>query len=516
MSDFQTFGIGQGDATQFGQAYPFVDPPDEVRYLLGDFWLSYPDDDDGYELPLRVSSLDGFDQAGGPKDLIVVDDEGTVVFDTSTATSRTAGAWGRGLVTLRWSAGETVARTTMRTVPPPWEAGRAWSPSIALGVPAELNARCYQRLPRRVRSITVGVARFDSGNLVVSGGFNCRVTADVPSATQFSVPAVAGGSSSTDGGRRAHTVSIRAQPGDGLGTVQGCADVVRAINRFNGVSPTVNGDFLIDALGCYRLQRPVRVTSTDPRTVEPHVDGASAESAAATLQLHNDCGPCCSCDDFINTYEGLRRLVDRYATLGRHAEAARDQYAANVARWNAQAVCRAAHPLKLTLNAEPRGVLFVGGLWCNPTDCCLTQFFLRTTFEYFRDGLPVDAAGEVTFRCRENYRAGADTGYAEVQYQPGVQWPVMDHHFDAADPHGVSRFRNRMQFSPAGDVADTVRVTLSVHVPDQPDCALPDPASVTVDAGLLAIWNAVDSSSPPARAALQSSSPVSQTAGCCG
>lgn len=237
-----------------------------------------------------------------------------------------------------------------------------------------------------------------------------------------------------------------------------------------------------------------------------------------TLQLYNDCEPCCNCDDFVRTYRGIWRLFNRYTDIGQNIEAARDQLQANIDRWNRQKACRQAAPLRVALAAEPQCGLFVGGVHCNMTACCVTPVVLRVTYETFRDGVPTSMALAFVNKCNENKRSGADTGYDEVAYTPAGTYPVFDTTFDHADPQGTSRFRNRAAFTGCQDV-DTVRVTLSVHMPQsyRPDsgepCPMPDPATIVVPSSIQLLW-AAHPPKYPIRAITSKTIPISSTAGC--
>ena len=85
-----------------GTRYPFVDPEAALKGILSDFWLSYPPP---ATRPLFLSWMHGFDLAvnggtvvagdseGGdphpthPVDLVVVDADSRVIFDSTAATA---------------------------------------------------------------------------------------------------------------------------------------------------------------------------------------------------------------------------------------------------------------------------------------------------------------------------------------------------------------------------------------------------------------------------------------------
>lgn len=435
------------------------------------------------------------------RDILIVDADDRVVFDSTLAAEFSESAWGVNLTTAQWSNGQQVLRVTYHDNPPPWAPVGSLLPSNAVLSETEgvLDPRAYYRMPRRLRSIKVGDTVLPAGDVVFAEGYNIRLTASE--------------TTSSDGGRRSTQIAVRARPGDGLGRTGGCdEDVDPPIRTLAGVRGTDAGDFLLDAVGCYRVQRP-SVTTSGPgdqrtATVTPHA-----------LEIGNDCGPCCECDDFVTTYRGVLKLDQRYRELAARAEIVRDTLADNIARWNAQKACRAAAPLRLLLQPEPRCRLVVAGLHCNSGGCCTGPVVLRTTFEAFRDGAPLDLTGDVSLRCDESVRAGADTRYDEVAYTPAGAWPVFDHMFDAADPDGVSRFRNRVALAGC-DEADAIRVTLSIHAPQAFDedgnpCQMTAPESVVVPAEVAAIWVG-DPPPYPVRAVMTRTVPVGPAAGCGG
>ena len=182
----------------------------------------------------------------------------------------------------------------MRLAAPPWDASVTWGSTITPN--AELDARTYQRVPARVRSITVGMQTITGPNIKLVNGYNLNLA----------VTPVAG----DDGGRNQQQVAIRANPGDGLGVYPGCGDVVLPITQINNSNPDSNGRFILSTDSCYRLQRPSTVVSTSPREVAISVPDTTEAKSLATLQLFNDCGPCCSCQDYENVYEGERLLYN--------------------------------------------------------------------------------------------------------------------------------------------------------------------------------------------------------------
>ncbi len=537
MADnYQTLSVNQGPATQYGTDYPFVDAAASVKYLLGDLYLAYEDDECGFVLPLRVSLLSNFGTgSSGRRDVSIVDANDQIVFNTAAGSVvYTDEAWGKNLRTLAWVGETATLRCTMRTASPPWDAAKTWTNSISPGNHGALDGRTFMRVPRRVKSLRVGLTKM-AGTIRLSEGYNIQMRLD--DRTQV------------DGRRHRRRITVRARPGDGLGKLPGCQDIEPVIRRINGVEPTTGGDFTIDTQECYWLRRPAAIVSTTPRqaslggdpfatmltaTINGMPDSYLAGddknatrllyladvdvTAQAALQILNDCGPCCTCDDFVSTHDGIRRLYEKYKLLAARASSVRDTYVANVARWEAQRNCRLVETLRLTLAAERNCGLFVGGTHCNMTECCATPLILRITYEAFRDGEPVDLTGAFVLKCPEALRAGADTNYDDVPYSPEGTFPVFDTIFDAADPQGTSRLRNRVAFIGCEDT-DTIRVTLSVHMPEIRNretglpCTLPAPDDVDVPASVLALW-ADQPPLQPVRAVLTKTIPITKIGEC--
>lgn len=455
MAAYQTVSVNQTPGN--GTDYPFADPPAEVKHLLGDLFLSYVDDACQLVLPFRVvwlasfGSVENFNDSlyadDHDRDLVILDADDAVVFDSTVAPEFQEFTWGSGeLRVLTWRNGRNVLRLTRHTLAPDGSDLVA-ATNRYISTDAVLDPRTYVRLPPQVTSLRVGLDTLeppDNDNVVLQSGYNIRLqVADTTAA---------------DGGRRIRQVRIRARGGDGMGLVPACQDTDLVIKRINAVSPTAAGDFTLAANGCYRVQRPVSVVASRPRTV--------SYGAGAALQLYNDCAPCCDCDSFIRTYEGIRRVWNKYLLLGDRAEEVRDQYAVNIDRWNAQKSCREALAPRLILIGEPNCRVFVGGSFCNITSGCLGPVVLRLTFQTFNDSAPIDcgALGGVRVKCRESKQNSSDSGGGEEVCDVIGEFPVYDIWFDNVAPQSTVSFKTRFIFDCCNDNGlDTLQATLSVH-----------------------------------------------------
>lgn len=85
--------IGVNQPPNGGNDYPFVRPSPDIQFLLGDFYLSYPDDTCSYEYPFRIEWMYGFgDKTVTPPtgypipanghDILIKDANNATVFDS--------------------------------------------------------------------------------------------------------------------------------------------------------------------------------------------------------------------------------------------------------------------------------------------------------------------------------------------------------------------------------------------------------------------------------------------------
>lgn len=465
-------GILQGPG-QGGKNYPLVYPSADVDQLLADAFLAYIDNTLQFARPFSIAYLYGFgtNPVTVPitpvhsHEVRVVDADGTTVFETLTvdpSNFKETAVAGR-LKSLEWTdaAGQTL-RIVYHT---------EWSPEHTPIVyddyiePTEavLDGLTLYQYPRRVTAIRVGLITLSGDDLpiVVKNGFNTSLVADT---TQL-----------TDGSRRETAITFSAASGSGLGRFGGCDDALDPpILRINGEGPTDNGNFLLDASDCYRVQRPVLsvLAAGPPREVR-------VQSNA--LELANDCGPCCDCDDFIAVWEAIRRQRDRYADLIATTQAVRDQYHINRQRFLDDRACREKARLRLILQPTCPNELGIGFGYCNSTERCLKDVVLHLSFDY-TDGLgtcpAVDGSGDLTalttagdgvLRCETVFRAGnvdpdAEKGFCggarqarDEFYTLGGSYPHFWAHWDCIDPGTMGSVVFRMVF-PDAETADRVEM----------------------------------------------------------
>jgi hypothetical protein len=452
--------------------YPFAAPSADVALLLGDFYLAYEDTECGYVLPLRVSWLYGFGTnpvsapSGTPtpahdRDLVVKDADGAVVFDSTTAAYYEETEWGGRLLVVQWQTADAVCRCTVHTEWSPEHTAVTYDDHIEpdSGV---LDARTYERMPARVRGIRVGNQTF-TGKIVFQSGNNVDLTGEA--------------ADRTDGGEFVNAVTIDAVPGAGLGRQPGCESTEVVLRRINQSQPDDSGNLVIEMDDCLRLQIPLTVTGD-----------TATYAAESTLQIHSECTPCCACEDYVNTYRGLKAVWDRWRSAAASAEATRDVYHDNRDRWNDQRDCRLASPARLLVNSERNCRLFVGGSFCNMTPCCVGPIEFRFTLLRYVDGVEVAWVGEPS--VVEAYVRGSSTD-GEEAYAPQVDGPVIRFTVDFARRQQVSTVRFRVCTPCQSN--ESVSVVMTVHAPDPvpgegvESCDLP---AASTPAGVAAVWSA--------------------------
>lgn len=425
-------GIG---VEALGTNFPFVNPSDDVRGLLADFYLSHAVRT--AVLPLRITWLYGFcnaqsscqSEGSAPSDspdpvhdadLIVKDSDGTVVFDSTEADTFRSKSWGDRFRLYEWETTEAVCRALVHVGDP--DGIRIFDMEI---VPENgiLDERVSEIVPERVDTITVNGQTL-SGEVLLTAGYNIDLTETAPVGRSR---------------RSRNRVLISAAPGNGVGRFPSCEEPEQVIRRINGVGPNPTGDFIMSASACYWLERPVSAQTTTA-TITP-----------ATLRLNNDCGPCCECTDYENTYHGVRRLYDKFKEIGRRAEVVRGMFRENITRWEEQRACRLANPTKVLLAPGPGGYLGVTANYCNNDQDCKFNVELVMTFSHNhgKTGSVVACSTIVS----------KPTGGTELKELAGT-WPSFSNFWEFLSPGRSARILTRLNF-PAAAAGDSVTVTVT-------------------------------------------------------
>lgn len=441
-------GAGSGVNPE-GTDYPFVDPSPGVRHIFADAYLSYRDRT--LVPPFRLSWLHGFrewmlddsepsvpDTPGSildplPVHVIVRDAADTIVLQTTElpAEAYRTGAWNERLRWHEWTTADVVFRLLQHT---------AWGESITRDVPnrtispgrSELDARTVELVPARVNSLSYGEQL--TGPILFQNGYN----------TEWVVTPI----TRPDRFRRVTRVTLHAAAGGGRGRYPACDDPRVVLRTINGVRANAYGGFLLAAQDCYAIRQPTQVTAGDLTT---------SRVVPATLQLINNCQPCCSCDDFVNTYQAVKKVWSRFKVLGQRATTIKNTLQDNIDRWEASRTCRNTRLVRVTAVSFAGRYMEVAASICNNSDACIYDVVLNIHLafngvgDYTSDLVP--CTGFIT-------DAKGDT----IGYNPGGSHPDYVARFDVLRPSSAGVVRFRLTLTPAPNVGVSVTVTANATV----------------------------------------------------
>ena len=401
--------IGVNQPPGGGSNYPFKNPSSDIKYLLGDLFLSFDDMDDAVTFPLKVSWLYGFGTnavsppSGYPSpthayDIIITDNNGNFVFDSTVASMKGPDIWDNRLKIIEWQNNDgRILRVTTHT---------EWTQEdIAAGLDVtydnyieptsgELQQESWFKLPKRVKSITVGLNTYTAKPVILQEGNNVQINRgaefEVP---DIEIPEFNIGITTNrliTGERLSNAISIRSEPGVGTGrapALDPCGTATGDIKIINGQKSNEHQNFFWDAEGCIRSQRTIGLVSEAPRTFDYASSTLSAENAKSAIEVHNDCSNCCDCTYFAQTYQGLKRQWNLYKAVANSATATRDILHTNIDRWTEQKAIREQENLVVKCRADGEGKVTFGVNFCNPLDCCLYRGFTYIVFIYRVNGV---------------------------------------------------------------------------------------------------------------------------------
>lgn len=458
----QGIGVNQ---PQSGLDYPFVRPSEDVRYLIADLYLAYEEPSDysnvaEHPLPLSIGWIYGLGDEPADKplwapdpthdvDLVIRDADDEVVFDSTEAEYFTTTDWGNYRI-YEWRTETGVLRVVVYIAWQPTDGPEPRDyPTHLEPERGVLDARATYRMPKRVKSLRLVLDQFTKTAVDFKGGYNIRLTRETPTAGP--------------GERNIEQITIDATPGAGDGLFPGCTEQDIVLRRINGVGPSTPGDFLLAGVGCYWVRQPTSVVDEFPFVVRPTLD---TDPMSGHLQIGNDCGPCCSCDDYVESGKYLNRIWMEGVAVGQRAESTRNQYHENRDRWQEAKICLEKRPLRLALQAQACPYLDVVAQYCNQTDKCLKDIMLIIRFSTTPeiepscaceeeddpecgDPVPESAAANenVTVVCGYTTRSGPD---GTEKYTLDGKWCEYRAYFDAIDPSSSVFVRFRLQFPDSG------------------------------------------------------------------
>jgi len=243
---------------------------------------------------------------------------------TATAQVVKYGLW----VVVTWRRTETGQLPTVLQIVFPLAAVAAGSPETyrfwKLSEDVEVLSALVKQGPEKVcrvfvkRGSELVQVTGPGEQVVVQPGFNMQVVA---------------GDLVLSGGRRLTTVAVDAVPGAGKGRYLRCLGNAYLLT-LTGVPPDSIGNAKLNPQECYWLERALSQAPT-PLAATSHGFTQAGALLANELQLHNACGPCCSCADYVAAYERLRTIWDRAKVTSAKFYELRTKYNELIAQYEA-------------------------------------------------------------------------------------------------------------------------------------------------------------------------------------
>jgi hypothetical protein len=404
---------------QSGLDYPFVNPSEDIRYLVADFYFAhhaavdYDTNETPIAYPLRIKRLYGVGcvensvpgdhvPRAGVADIVIVDANNNVIFDTTVAEliTETVKNWGADYKLYLWQTKNETCRLLAYSTWAETDGDKKNYDKYLAPQSAILDSRSVYRIPKNVLSLSVRngtqTAGPYRGDIVFRNGYNTEISNDLPATVAL---------------RRTTRIGFSAEPGTGAGKypcATGAETVIEyPINSINGVTPGIGGHFLMGAADCLWVRRPTIYTPENPRPFA---------QSSAQQQIGADCKPCCGCSDYVATAMYMNYTRDRYKLIGRRATDVKSLHETNVARWNAYRQCTIQNPLKLAIVPQRAPFADVALMLCNNCEDCLQASTLQLV-------ITVLSAENLEPQTEEINAAAIDAevecGYTEV-YFPGL------------------------------------------------------------------------------------------------
>jgi len=172
-----------------------------------------------------------------------------------------------------------------------------FQPSVVKQGPNEVR-RVYWK-----RGSTLELVADRGEELVLQAGFNMEIEQQEEETTGFQAETF-----TVQEGRPQTRVAINAVPGAGRGQYLLCPGSLYLLT-LNGVGPNQQGDTQLKPIECYWLERALE---GEPVSADgSHGIRYNATLKPNELQIKNGCGPCCSCEAYVDTYLHLQGIWDR-------------------------------------------------------------------------------------------------------------------------------------------------------------------------------------------------------------
>lgn len=435
-----------------------VTPADDVRHLVADFFLAF-DDPGEYSSsrakvvpPLRIKYLYnvgcwdndvpiGFPsvRAGNVADIVVVDANDTIVFDTTDGADvqDKIEEWGTDYKIYSWKKQDQVCQLVSYTTWTTADDDKKHFCKYLAPANAILDARATYKMPRRLRTLAVRnsgntTPRYN-GKVRFRNGYNTELVATPSVASNF---------------RNNTRVVFNAVATSGLGKYPNCPEdtleAVQPLKKINGLSP-INGDIVIGAEDCIWVRRPVEKDSTGDIVPDPIV----------RQQIGADCPPCCECLDYASTALYMNQVQSQYSLIGDRVNDIKLLHEQNVARWLDQREC-SVNPLKLYLVPQRCPYMDIAIMLCNPCQSCAPSSVLTLNLSAtgnINTFATVQCGYTALFAAGINGRAvPINVTYVDGGTQLSTQFPLIR-------GGGSAYLKLRVKFSVSGQYAITGTLT---------------------------------------------------------
>lgn len=380
---------------QSGLDYPFIAPSDDIRYLVADLYLEYEDDGPAIQHPLRIkwlygvgcvdnSAIAGMPTPVNAADILIVDSNDTVVFDSTAADQQRDGqelsdpptakvfttkAWGADYTIYEWRGLCSVCRlVAYKTWAPDDNETQNYLKHLA-PTAAVIDERAVYRMPSRVTSLTVltNTLRKTAVNFV--SGYNFETsTAAKPR-----------------GLRRGNNIVFNAVPGAGFGKYSDCGDTEQPLVCINGICKP---NILLEGGDCIWFKTRGAVHPPTQKFV-PLKDNA----ASLVQEIRSNCPACCACSDYVTTGLYMNSVGGVYETIGTESNAVLIQHNNNIERWIDQRTCRQREPIKIAMTPQRCPTIDIVVQYCNLCDECAEDVVINMAISTLPSG--VSASGYV-------------------------------------------------------------------------------------------------------------------------
>ena len=404
--------------------YPFIRPSDDIEYLFADAYVNFEDPAD-YDLtksdcsdgtlksllpPYRVAwfyrstaTIANSKPSWAPTpvnntEVLIVDRKGRIVFDsTKSTTFHEITTWHPSKAVYEWIYDQNVCRLVVHTAwpfpglhPGPRTYNQHITPSNG-----ELDPIVATKQPKRLKSFVVGLSTLQKQRVVeFANGYNMEITA--PGQIQNDLDNVEISNNTIGGGRAGWRLSFDGAAGGGLGRYDGCVDISLAIRTINRIKPDDYSNFYLEPEGCYWWSRPYTKGDT---TTTITTDEIALTEPAHTIKLHNDCSPCCPCEDFVEVKQRIDNAWADWQILATQSESIRDVYKENRARILSQKICRESKVHRVDIQATISGFVGIAYQWCNTSQECAGPVTITLTLKCFESDGDDGGSKECTDGC---------------------------------------------------------------------------------------------------------------------